>query len=176
MMKVLGSLTSIYTPCLSFCIVSVSSGNKNSFSLLHQLLPPPHCIEEMEAECQGPGVFKAMCIQDHVCPCISKAFISYKFQRQAFLDPSPECLTFLLRSLPDCMGAPPKGLPPLLPLKIRFWDPKNWQTSAEDLQELTHFWIPSARSNSVTLEAKEKVVCSEITTTLDSLWTKFVSF
>jgi hypothetical protein len=41
---------------------------------------------------------------------------------------------------------------------------------------LTHFWIPSARSNSVTLEAKEKVVCSEITTTLDSLWTKFVSF
>lgn len=41
---------------------------------------------------------------------------------------------------------------------------------------MTYFWIPSARSNSVTLEAKAKVVCSEITTTLDSLEAEFIGF
>lgn len=78
------------------------------------------------------------------------------------------------RSVPNWMGGVlPEGL---LPLKIRLWEPKSWQISAEALQELTHFCIPSARSNSVTLEAREKVVCSDITTALGSLQAKYVGF
>lgn len=86
-----------------------------------------------------------------------------------------KALHFYPRSVPNWMGGSSQRAP-LLPLKIRLWDPKSWQTSAEAQQELTHFCILSARSNSVTLEAREKVACSDITTTLDSLQAKYACF
>lgn len=132
---------------------------------------------------QGPGDFKTVHVHAGVCkgPQTRRSLTKRLFQRQpgsvtSFPELEPRLPYFPSPGVCPTVraGSPQRAV--LSPLKMRLCDPKSWQSSAEALQALAHRCIPSARSNSVTLEAREKVVCSDRTTALDSLRAKRVGF